>query len=316
MPTARYDELLKLDKRFAGKGPAFTPEFDEYLFAAFRRTHVVGLGFAYDPAWVTTREGSGVPYGFPVDFDAVQLASLENVPLIIERTSPEHSRPPGNFRLVYKGQSWDVWRRSGPAPLEHLGLNGDGDPTGVARCADVRRLGRFAASQHASLVAATRPGILIDNLQTVQLSPGWPHMGDGSVLLSGPGRLNASVRVPSSGVWNIWLRGDIDRPLTVQVDSQNIGTVGYQTGGIGNYALPVQVRLAAGRHNVSLFRGGGSLHPGDGGRTGLRRIVLEPASERETLQTVPAASWRDLCRRKLDWIEVGASRSRPAPSRS
>jgi hypothetical protein len=306
IPTQRYREALALDKQFAGRGPAFTPDFDEYMFTAFRRTHVDGVGFAYDPPWVTVKGGGQVPYGNPVDLDSVELSSLERTPLIIARTSPEQSRPPSNFRLVHDGLSWRVWERSGPAPLQHLGVLGNGDPSGVAPCSALRRLGAAATRAGTHLVAAERPSIIIDGFTDAQLSPRWPRAGDGGVIVAGAGRLTTSVRIPHGDTWRIWLRGDVDRPLTIAVDNRVVGTVGYQSGGIGNYILPVRATLTPGRHVVSLYRGGGSLHPGDGNNTIVRRMVLEPAADREQLVDIAADRWHELCGRKLDWIEVAS----------
>ena len=72
-------------------------------------------------------------------------------------------------------------------------------------------------------------------------------------------------------------------------------------------APPLRVRLAAGRHRLTIVRDDSSdLAPGDGGVALLQALLVTPArgGGDETLQAVPTARWRSLCGRRLDWIEV------------
>ena len=54
----------------------------------------------------------------PWKYDTDQLApeAFTNSKLIVQRRSPEFSRPPSNYERVYHGRWYDVWQRSGPAP--------------------------------------------------------------------------------------------------------------------------------------------------------------------------------------------------------
>ena len=69
---------------------------------------------------------------------------------------------------------------------------------------------------------------------------------------------------------------------------------------------PLAVRLSAGRHRITVTRGGFTLEPGDGGAAVLDAIFLTPAgaAAREVLSLAPAASARSLCGRQYYWLEI------------
>ena len=56
-PTSRYEELARLNSRFAGAGPALFTDFDEYSLYVLRDLDVGGPDFVYPPAG--GREGRG-----------------------------------------------------------------------------------------------------------------------------------------------------------------------------------------------------------------------------------------------------------------
>jgi hypothetical protein len=70
---------------------------------------------------------------------------------------------------------------------------------------------------------------------------------------------------------------------------------------------PLRVGLAAGLHRLTITRGSSSLlAPGSGGSAILDSIFLTPvgAGGQATLHITPAARWRSLCGRALEWVEV------------
>ena len=226
------------------------------------------------------------------------------------RRRPDASRPPAGFTLAFRGEFYDVWRRTKPAEaLAHEPAGAGLDPTGRVRCSRVRRLARTAKAAGGELAYVRRPEIVALDGAVLQRAPrpaGWVAQPPSGIALYTPGKMQLSFTVPTGGPWRVWLRGDFAREVSVSVDGKRVGEVAYQTGGDGNYGRPLGVDLTPGRHRLTLERGGGSLRPGDHGPGRLVAIVLEPGSAQEApaVQTKPASEWRTLCGQRVDWIEA------------
>ena len=158
------------------------------------------------------------------------------------------------------------------------------------------------------LVGASPAEVVRIDLAAAHRPASWRRVQIWYVMPS-PGRLQAQFRIARPGVWNVWLQGEIMRAVTVRVDGHAIGSIGGQVAGdvvVPNTMTPLPVRLAAGRHDLSISRGGTSLAPGDGGSGILTSVFLAPAGtgEQQQLHATPAAAWRALCGRRYFWIEA------------
>jgi hypothetical protein len=301
-PTARYEELAAIGRRFAGHGPALVGDFDEYALYELRGLDVGGLDFMYPPVGLRTLRG----HGYPVDLDHVPAAAWDSYPLAITRRDPTVSEPPSAYRLVWQGAYYQVWRRRPGAPvaIAHLGLS----PGRPARCASVARLARLAAADGARLIAAVPPETVQIDVAGAKRPAHWKRTHPGLVM-SGAGRLESVFTVPRSGVWELWLKGELMPTVTVSVDGRRVAAIGGELDGNPHNpepTAPVAVRLSAGAHVLSIARGGGpSLAPGAGGWAILHEAFLTPAgADTDTLVTTPPSRWTDLCGRRYDWIEV------------
>jgi hypothetical protein len=309
-PTERYEELIEIGERFAGMQPTLTPEFDEFYFYAAPEMATDSPGNAQrtERAAAVT-EGNFAGYGRSFDLDQIQLESIRQYPAIVVRRRPEASRPPAGFELAFRGDYYDVWRRTDPdRVISHEPAGAGLHAAGEVECARVRELARAAGDEGAELAYVERTELVtLDSrrLQRLRRSPGWPDIPDGVALYT-PGRLAARVDVPSSGRWRVWLRGDFGREVTVTIGGQPAGAASYESGNEGNYALPQEVELTAGRHLLEVERGGGGLAPGDHAPSKIVGIVLEPEpfGEPPEIETMPPSRWRELCGREVDWIEV------------
>jgi hypothetical protein len=309
-PTERYSELLEIGERFGGNRPTLTPEFDEFYFYALPEMATDSPGNAQRTERVARlADGSFAGYGHSYDLDQLELDGIRQYAAIVVRRRPESSRPPAGFELAFHGDYYDVWRRTDPERvLAHEPAGGGLQAAGQVSCPRVRRLAREAVSQGAELAYVERPELVtVDSrrLQRLRRSPGWPEIPDGIALYT-PGSMAVPVSVPSTGRWRVWLRGDFGREVSVSIDRHPVGSVSYESGNEGNYALPLEVELTAGRHRLTLERGGGSAAPGDHTPSKLVGIVLEPEpfGEPPAVATVPPSRWRELCGRSLDWIEA------------
>jgi hypothetical protein len=303
-PTARYEELASLNGRF-GRGPALLTDFDEYALYQLRGLDVAGPDFAYPPARLAALAGG---YGARVELDRAPPGSLRGYPLIITRRDPAASPPPAAYRLRWQGHYYDVWERSPAAPtaISHLALSG-ASASRCAQIADVARLAERSVTRHGSLLAASSPGLVSIGLASASHPARWGHQRAGLVM-SRPGRLVADFELPRAGPWELWLLGQIMPAIGVRVDGRVLGSVSGQLD--GNSLVPdtisvATVRLSAGRHRLTLSRGGFSLAPGSDGSAVLDAIFLAPAGvPARSLRQVPVASWRALCGHAYTWLEL------------
>ena len=296
-PTARYEELASIDSRFAGRGPTLFTDYDEYSLYLLRDLDVGGPGFMYPPHSIAQAEGQ------PADLDQVSPAALRAYPLIVTRRDPAASRPPAAYRLLFQGTYYEVWgRRPGaPAALAHLGGQ-------AIECSRVAGLAQLAKAHGAQLVSAQPPQIVPIEVARA-LHPAWTESRDG-LLMSRPGRLEATFTVPHTGVWDMWLQGEIMPAVGVSVDGRQLASISGQLTGVAtdpDTMAPLPIQLSAGSHRVTITRGSGNpLAPGAGGSAILDSIFLTPAGagSQARLHVTPAAQWRSLCGEPLEWIEA------------
>jgi hypothetical protein len=299
-PTARYEELASLDSRFAGRGPALFTDYDEYSLYLLRDLDVGGPGFMLPPRAIVQTEGQ------PADLDQISPAALRAYPLIVTRRDPASARPPAAYSLLWQGTYYQVWgRRPGaPVALAHLGLSS----ARPVQCSRVEPLARLAQLNGAWLVSASPPEIVGIDVGRA-LHPAWANSRDG-LLMSRPGRLEATFAVPHAGAWDLWLQGEIMPAVHVSVDGRQLASISGQLTGVAtdpDTMAPLHVRLSAGSHRVRITRGASNLlTPGAGGSAILDSIFLTPvgAGSQATLRVTPAARWRSLCGGRFEWVEV------------
>jgi len=267
-PTGRYTELKSIGERFSGQGPTLTPDFDEYAIYLLRTMKPTGPGLAYPGPFNFVNGGRGA-YGHSADLDALAPSSVQSFKMIVMRRSPERSRPPSNFKLVWSGRYYLVWRRDGPAPLVHLGLGTpDFQAASVAPCPTLHKLAGEATRDGAELAFAALPQNFVANMAIAAHSPsigvttdleGRPQLG-----YNGPGAIETGVRVSKPGEYELWLGGYIDtRGLKVLLNGRLIGDPAGQSGDDGNMIYVKTLKLSAGNQLIRIVRGGGGLQPGN-----------------------------------------------------
>jgi hypothetical protein len=300
-PTARYDELATINTRFAGRGPMLYGGFDEYALYQLRDLDLGGVDFMYPPAGAALMGG----HGYPVDLDRVPARVWPAYPLVLTRRDPTASEPPSAYRVVWQGTYYQVWARRprAQAASAHLGLSGKRP----LKCSRARHLARIAAAHSAHIVAAIPPRAVHVEVARGR-HPDWRYTHPGLVM-KGTGQLQSTFSVPHAGSWDLWLKGQLMPTADISVDGRSIGAIGAQLDGNPHNpeALPpLRVRLAAGRHRLTISRGDSVLAAGAGGWAILHEIFLTPtgAPDVDTLRVIPPARWRALCGGRFDWIEA------------
>jgi len=308
-PQQRFDELRQVGERFTGVGPTLTPDFDEYALYFLRDMAPDGPGNSRKIVPWASPEGNFFTYGVTVDVDGLDPALVAQMRAIVVRRSPFKSRPPGDFTLAYRGDDYEVWKRSTAiAPArKHLALGDGSQPGATAACRAVQQLaarGRADGAQRLRYAPRT-PNVApaLRDLRRTRLAALQP---DGaSVGFGGPGSVTARVSVPRAGTYRLWVQGNAGRALTATVDGRPAGAVANNSGGDGNVLRFDTLRLTAGTHVLRVARGGGGPAPGNAAYTNIRAIALEPmADEAHPLRSLPIGDWRALCGQQLDWIET------------
>jgi hypothetical protein len=303
-PTARYEELASLNSRFAGKGPTLFTDFDEYSMYELRDLDVGGPDFVYPPAALAAAAGG---YGQPVNLNRIPPAALLTYPLIVTRRNPSASRPPSVYTLIWQGAYYQVWkRRAGvAAAAEHVALTG----SAAAQCAAIERLAQSASSRPAArLVASPAPALVRIRLARAAHPTDWGHERK-ALVMGHPGTLRANFTLPSTGVWEVWVQGDIMPTVQLRVDGHEIASIAGQLSGnslVSNTIPPIAVHLSAGVHSLTLTRTSAGLGPGELGSAVLDAIFLTPtrAGSAPTLRAVSTAQWQSLCGRSYQWIDI------------
>jgi len=304
-PTARYEELASIGKRFAGRGPALFTDFDEYSMYVLRRLDIGGPDFVYPPR--APEGGLAVAYGRPVELDRDLPSALAGYPLIVTRRDPSAQSPPAAYALAWQGDYYQVWsrRRDARPALVHVPADERKRPL---PCRRVLRTVRLAPAHDARVVAALSPELVRVRVRQGHRPPGWGH-SHGGLTMRRAGSVSLRFELPHAGAWQLWLQGQFMPDIRVGVDGRPLATLSGQLAGnslVPDTATPLRVRLSAGRHRLRVARAGFSLAPGNGGAAVLDAAFLTPAgAPTRVLRTLPAgASPRVLCARPVEWIEL------------
>ena len=223
--------------------------------------------------------------------------------------TPAASRPPAGYDLVWSGRFYDVWQRSSVPPriLEHYPLGTGVAASAVPPCNEVQRLATLAAASGGRLATVIRPPATVVDLSLTPHPSTWTTgSGDPSVVYPyGPGMLTAVVRVPTAGLYGVYLGGSWRRRLEVSVDGRRVTTMRHQLNHPGAYTPLGALQPEARRARVRLDYTSANLWPGSGGTPfGLGPLILSRTTQELPVNYVDPADAGSLCGRSLDWIEA------------
>jgi hypothetical protein len=302
-PTARYEELRSLNKRFAGRGPALFTDFDEYSMYALRDLDVSGPDFVYPPRSGALARG----YGEPDELDRDAPQSLAPYRLIVTRRDPSSTPPPAAYTLAWQGAYYQVWARRSDVQLASALFAARAKRVALS-CARVVHVVRLAEARGERAVAALAPQLVRVRLRHARRPSGWGRQHGGFTMRK-PGTVVLHFRVPHAGEWQLWLQGQFMPLVRIALDGRNVASLQGQLAGnslVPDTATPIAMRLSAGEHRLTVARAGFSLAPGNGGSAVLDTVFLTPAhAPARELRTLPAgASRRALCAGAYRWIEL------------
>jgi hypothetical protein len=311
-PTQRLAELQSIGKRWAGKGPALQPSFEEYADYFLRDVRSAGL--VNPPNFNLPLRKGLPPNAYVRDLDDFQPAFVQTFPLLVLRRDPLASRPPSNYRLVQRTTYYDVWRQTGPgtAIRRHLALDRF-TPATASTCASLVRSVRNAGA--GARVAYVEDPVVARFLgASTAASFGWAGAGAGTFIAHSPGHVRGAVDIPATGRYALWMEASVGRRIVVTVDGRPVGSLRWKESYPGQDEPLATLTLTKGVHRVAVLRGGGSPLPGTGNDIGtaittsligpisFARVGPDPA-----VQIAPGRRAAALCRSRpphLDWIEV------------
>ncbi len=312
-PYARLHDLQRIGERFAGQGPTFTPDFDEYAEYYLRDNDqdsvVNGPGLGLRPGVNRDAEAGGI---FAYDLDEFALSFLEGFHTIVQRRNPLTSRPPSNYALAYLSPYYAVWRRAQPARTVYAHYHFADQPANRERklCGEARTAARKAGP--GARIAWTRLADYVQVDGSNMIVSGSLTPAGGTIFAYGPGRAVRSQPIPVAGTYNFFFSGSFGRPVDVYVDGRHVGAAAYQASYPSQWILVATRHLSRGVHRIELRRGGISLHPGNGdGVDGWNRTIGPLAmflsgTAIPTVHYEPLSALPRLCRstRRLRWLEI------------
>ena len=320
LPHDRYEEMLSIERRLEGRGPALLNEYDE--FAKYFLSGVPAYnepesdhpyrGAPYDPnARDDPRRRPGAKT--PLDMDDLPLDYVERFAYVILRRGPASSRPPANYRRTWTGTYYEIWQRgAAPRVVRHIPLGRDVlRPSGEVSMARARSVGALARRTGARIAYVPRPPLAMYFVSNHPRPARWVGFGayPGGLVTEGPGRSEAPIRIPRSGRYRVWVEGSFSRSISLSIDGKVVGRTPRVLNNPGAYALIGTVNLRRGLRGVKLVQGGGDLRPGNGGyRSSLRHIgpilLQRVADDEQRVRVIGAGDWRQLVGVRSDWLEV------------
>ena len=312
-PTGQMIALEQVGKAIGPHGPVLDSEFQEFS-KFFAQPARIDAGTEYPTTVNLELRVPGGLYGQSFDLDAELLPFVESFPYIVVRRSPAASRPPANFRRIFQNYYYSVWKR-GPTPrvIDHLPLQQLYSGQAPVSCTALAQMVAHAPAG-SRLEVSYLPAMLgYDVLHATVKSLGWPqdpapYVPD-AVAFETPGVAGTVIRVKQAGNYRIWLQGSTPRVLRVTLNGKTVSHLGYENSP-GEWMEGASVHLRPGRYAFDVYRPGGSLAPGDGGtgeafqgRGEIGYLALAP-DQQPRLVSMPRSSWRTLCGRQADWVEL------------
>ncbi len=303
-PRDQLAELERIGELIAGEGPTLMTEYEPYGVRHFlRESDAEGIS-ELRRRLIPLRDGRGCRRAAgPTPTGSTPPRSADYRTLVLRR-SPVQSRPPAPYRLLWSGDSYEVWQRPADesAPRASIPLGSAGDPYGEPRCARVRAL-----AQRGGLVAAAGPRPVAVPLAGAEYPSSWAVAGSPKTPIpDGAGTLSARVSLSRSGDYEVWLGGSVRPEVELEVDGEPAGEVRHELNNQGQFVRLGAAQLEPGEHELAIRFGGADLHPGSGGVGGpIGPLILAAGdASSERLVRVAAGDAQRLCGRAWDWIQL------------
>ena len=196
-PYERFRELERLGTEYAGQGPTLYPAFEEYAEYFLRDARATSLVTPPNTR-LDLRPSIRTGLAFTRDLNEFTLPFLQSFRLIIVPRDPRASRPPSNWELVRRTQSYDIWKRvrDPRSVLAHIGLTQQPPGARSARlCRGVSRAASHAGPDARVVYASPPAGVASFPATSSPAPPGWRARTPDEYLADGPGSLYGDIKV-------------------------------------------------------------------------------------------------------------------------
>ena len=312
-PTSRPRRATKSSRRSTpasrGRGPRSFTDFDEYSLYVLRDLDVGGPDFVYPPPALAAAAGG---YGHPVELDRVPPPRARRLP------ADRHAARPLRRRARRRPTS-----SPGRAPTTRCGAGVPGAQPALvhralggrpaAQCAQIATLAAAAPAAGSHRPADDR-GRAWHPRSCPSTSRACAGLRAGRACTTGlvmkrAGTLRARVRVPHSGVWEVWVKGQIMPTATLRIDGRPLARSPASSTATRSCPMPRR-RRACGSPPASTLSRSPAAAPRSR-RAAAERPAWPPSSSRPParrgaapLHAVPAAAWRTLCGGRYEWVEL------------
>ena len=312
-PKDQLEELERIGEDYAGQGPALMTEYHPHGVRHLLRKLDAEGASELRRRTVPLTDGSTADKGAWVDTDQLQTdpaaQGLFTYRTLVLRRSPQQSRPPTPYRLVEAGRFYEVWQLEDgfdPATLAGRLALGEGiDPAGVPSCEKVQGLAEDAGP-NGRLLGYTRTPVSTAALDSAPSD--WTlDTNAGTFVPGSSGAVTGRVELPATGRWILFLGGSTRGKVTVSVDGVEVGSESASLNNNGQYMEIGPADLQAGIREVEVeYEKGGFLSPGTRTTPGfpLGPLVFADASVADRLIELPSSDYRELCGKRLDWVEA------------
>ncbi|MGK2956283.1 MAG: hypothetical protein ACSLFI_11525, partial [Solirubrobacterales bacterium] len=310
-PRDQLAELSGIGQDYAGQGPALMTEYQAYGVRHFLRLMDAEGASELRRRQIPRRDGTETEKGAWADTDELQLDpdvdGLLTYRTLVLRRSPGQSRPPSPYELVRRGDYYEVWQRPedfDPSEIiTHVPFGNVLDPAEVPTCAKVKAVAA-KAGPGGRVAAATRApnGVA----EFTSYPDGWvPDPANGTVTPTSDGTAVASLQVPASGEYDVFVGGSARGKVTLEIGGIPMGSIRNRLNNNAQYIEFGQFELGEGEQQATLeYENGGPFRPATGGYPfGIGPIVVSPVQNRTQVTSLPASQATQLCGQRLDWIE-------------
>ena len=306
-PFHRLSELERIGDHIAGQGPTLMTEYEPYGARHFLRKADPEGASELRRRQVPLRSGKTLETAETADIDRFALSGLLEYRTLVLRRSPLASRPPLPFQLEEAGDYYDVWQSDGsPAPLEHLSLGGEEEPSAIPSCPEIEALAQTPGALH--LAAAVRPDATVIQMGSLALPADWELGGGGAYATpNSSGTAEGSFEVSKAGIYGVWLGGSTRGDVAIEIDGEEVASGGIELDHAGEYRQLGAAKLEPGRHTIALtYTQASPLAPAGGGEAfPIGPLAVSPATAADAkVEIIDVSKARSLCGRSLDWVEA------------